>query len=138
MVRGPLRRMSLLGRFSLLSFACLLLIGLALGHVLGDQIENHALSEAEAATEAAAHVATQSQLSPHDIRRGLSSARQAELDFELKAERGERTIEHAKIYDRAGRIVYSDDRGEVGDKAGAEEAEDGLNAALAGRVASQV
>jgi len=44
----------------------------------------------------------------------LSPARMAELDYELKADRGERTIERAKIFDRSGHIVYSDDRGELG------------------------
>ncbi|HEY8771230.1 MAG TPA: EAL domain-containing protein [Thermoleophilaceae bacterium] len=138
MARGPLRRMSLLGKFGLLTFVCLLALGLALGHVLGNQIERHALNEAEAATEAAAHVVAKSELSPSDLRGGLSPARMAELDYELKADRGERTIERAKIFDRSGHIVYSDDRGEVGAIGDAGTRSGGLKTALTGRVASKV
>src|SRR5204863_6987127 len=79
MARGPLRRMSLLGKFSLLAFACLLALGVALATVLSDQIQQHALREAEAGTEAAAHVVTRSELTPYDLRKGLSPARMAEL-----------------------------------------------------------
>ena len=46
MARGPLGGMSLLGKFSLLSLACLVALGLALGKVLAGQIEEHALKEA--------------------------------------------------------------------------------------------
>jgi diguanylate cyclase (GGDEF)-like protein len=138
MARGPLRRMSLLGKFSLLACACLLALGVALGHVLGEQIRQHALDEAEAATEAAAHIVTKSQLAPYDLSVGLSPARMAELDYELKADRGERTIERAKIFNRRGHIVYSDDRGEVGDVGDEGEESEGLRTALAGRVASDV
>jgi diguanylate cyclase (GGDEF)-like protein len=138
MARGPLRRMSLLGKFSLLAFACLLALGLALGKVLNDQIQQHALREAEAGTEAAAHVVTRSQLTPYDLRSGLSPARMADLDYELKSDRGERTIERAKIFDRSGRIIYSDDRNEVGETGDEGKKTRGLTAALAGHVASDV
>jgi diguanylate cyclase (GGDEF)-like protein len=130
--------MSLLGKFSLLAFACLLALGVALATVLSDQIQQHALREAEAGTEAAAHVVTRSELTPYDLRNGLSPARMAELDYELKSDRGERTIERAKIFDRSGHIVYSDDRGEVGDVGDGGKESRGLASALSGRVASDV
>ena len=137
MVRGPLRRLSLLGKFSLLSFACLIILGLALAKVLAAQIENHALDEAEAATEAAARLATQSVISPHDLERGFTPARMSELDRELKVDRGDRTVRQAKIYDRRGRILYSDDRSEIGEAHESDEP-GGLEAALRGKITSDV
>lgn len=140
MLRDRLGRLSLLDKFSLLSLACLVVLGGALGQVLSAQIERHALHEAEAATEAAARIVTHSVLAPNDLRRGISSARMPALDSELKAENGSRTVVHAKIYDRLRRVVYSDDRGEIGDVGDGLEPgkHDGLSRALDGYVSSEV
>ncbi|HEY6779680.1 MAG TPA: EAL domain-containing protein [Thermoleophilaceae bacterium] len=134
-----LDRLSLLGKFTLLSLLSFIGLGLVLGSVLEAQIERRGLDAAETATEVAAQTVASSVLKPYDLRRGISDARMQQLDSELKADRGERTVLRAKIFDRRGRVVYSDDRGEIGRVHDREERHTaGFRSALAGRVASDV
>ena len=138
MLRERLGRFSLLGKFTLLSLGCFIALGAALGQVLEAQVESHALNEAEAATEAAARTATKSLLAPNDLRLGIDDARMAALDAELKADTGNHTVQHAKVFDRSRKIVYSDDRGEIGDRGEPGDGDDGIASALQGRVTSHV
>jgi diguanylate cyclase (GGDEF)-like protein len=132
------RRLSLLGKFSLLSFACFVALGVVLGQVLKGQIERRALRSAEASTATAARTVASSELAPSDLRRGLSATQMLTLDEELKADRGESTVQHAKIYDRKGKVIYSDDRGEIGDQGESGHVDEGAVAALRGEVSSDV
>ncbi len=134
-----LDRLSLLGKFTLLSLLCFIGLGLVLGSVLEAQIERRGLEAAETSTEIAAQAVAGAVLEPYDLRRGISDARMQQLDLELKADRGERTVQRAKIFDRRGRIVYSDDRGEISQVHERREGgNSGFDSALAGKVASQV
>jgi diguanylate cyclase (GGDEF)-like protein len=132
-------RLSLLGKFTLLSLLCFVGLGLILGRVLETQIERRGLRAAESSTEIVAQTVSSSVLKSFDLRHGVSAARMAQLDFELEADRGERTVQHAKIFDRRGLVRYSDDRGEIGQIHDREEHQaGGFREALAGRVASDV
>jgi diguanylate cyclase (GGDEF)-like protein len=132
-------RLSLLGKFTLLSLLCFVGLGLILGRVLEAQIERRGLQAAETATEVVAQTVTSSVLKSYDVRHGVSAARMAQLDFELKADRGDRTVQHAKLFDRRGMVVYSDDRGEIGlAHDHGEDESHGFREALAGQVASDV
>ena len=132
-------RLSLLGKFTLLSLLCFVGLGLVLGRVLESQIERRGLQAAETTTEVVVQTVTNSVLKSYDVRHGLSDARMAQLDFELKADRGDRTVQHAKIFDRRGMVVYSDDRSRIGTAHDRERHESGVfREALAGRVASHV
>jgi diguanylate cyclase (GGDEF)-like protein len=135
---NPLDRLSLLGKFTLLSLLCFVVLGLLLGRTLEEQIQRRGLDAAEVSTEVAAQTVSSSVLEPSDLHHGLGPARMAQLDSELKADRGDRTVQHAKIFDRRGRIVYSDDRSKLGQQQEEGHGLAGFRAALAGEVSSNI
>src|SRR4051794_41580837 len=75
-----LSRMSLLARFGVLSIVALSLLAGVLGFVLKRQIEARAMSEAEEVAVLIARAGVQPNLTPADLRGGLSSERLAQLD----------------------------------------------------------
>ena len=113
-----LTRMSLLARFGVLSVVMLVLLAAALGFVFKRQIEARAKSEAEEVAVLVARAAVQPNLTPRDLQGVMSPERLRELDRRLQtsvfADTG---IQRVKIFDRNGRIFYSDKRDAMGDVA---------------------
>src|SRR6476619_1996132 len=104
------RRLSLLGRFGLMSLAVLVALGLAIGVTLKHQIESRALERATQLAEVIADVGVQSRLGPNDLDGPLPAARKQELDRVLHGRFAEENqLRRVKVFDASARVVYSDD-----------------------------
>jgi diguanylate cyclase (GGDEF)-like protein len=103
-------RLSLLGRFSLMSFVVLVALGLAIGLTLKRQIEDRALTRATQLAQVIAELGVQAHLKPGDLAKPLSPARRAQLDSLLAAQSWQgQQLQRVKLFDRDRRIVYADD-----------------------------
>jgi diguanylate cyclase (GGDEF)-like protein len=107
--------MSLLGRFTAMGLVVVTALGLAIGLVLKHQIEQRALAHAVQNTRVMAEVGVQSQLGTADLRYPISLERLGEIDREIGARSFDQNgILTVKLFNRDGRLVYSDDRTLVG------------------------
>ena len=121
-------RWSLLARFGVMSVVALGILAGALAHVLKGQIEARALAGAEAVGVLIARAGVQPNLTPSDVRDGMSPQRIDELDRRLQASvLGDTGIERIKIMDASSRIVYSDKRDTIGDTATSENVQRALD-----------
>jgi diguanylate cyclase (GGDEF)-like protein len=114
-MRSWLARVSLLGRFTAMGLVVVAALGLAIGLVLKAQIERRALERAVRHAEVMAQLSVQPHLVQGDLHYPISLERMEELDTRV----GERFFEDigiqtVKLFNREGRIVYSDDRTIVG------------------------
>src|SRR5918998_5090025 len=118
---------SLLVKFSVLTFVCVAVLGGALAVALRQQILGHAASSArDLAMETADEVADD-HITPADLQKGFSDEKLRQIDRSIEMLLLDGTIRNAKIYDGNARLVYSLKREEIG------EQEDGeVYAALAG------
>jgi diguanylate cyclase (GGDEF)-like protein len=134
-MRALRRRLTLLGQFSLLSLGVILVLGFGVATVLTAGIERRALRNAEELAEVARDLGVAPQLLSQDLQAPLSERRLDELDEVLQTDRLKQSgLIRAKLFNAAGRLVYSDDRGQIGDIAGGA----GLEAALSGLAFSKV
>jgi diguanylate cyclase (GGDEF)-like protein len=135
-MRSRSARLSLLGRFSLMSLVVIAALGLAIGITLKQQIEARALTRAVQVAEVIAEVGIQSRLAPEDMVGGLSDERLDQLDGVLQSRfsRGH-LVERVKVFNRRGAIIYADDRSIIGD---AEPPRGGILAALQGSTQAQL
>ena len=86
-------------------------LGLAIGLVLKHQIEQRALNRAVQHAEAMAQLSVQPHLVEGDLRYPISLERLAELDHRVgKRFFADIGIRNVKLFNRDGRLVYSDDR----------------------------
>jgi diguanylate cyclase (GGDEF)-like protein len=122
-------RLSLLGRFSLMSLAVIAALGLAMGLTLKAQIEDRALARASQLAEVVAELGVQSRLQPGDFDGALPASRVRALDSALSDFTADRGVERLKVFNGRGRIVYSNDHALIGR---VEEDEEGVAAALRG------
>src|SRR5215208_1634386 len=111
--------LGLLGRFSVLSLACLILLGFVLAHYVGERIHQRAL----AASTESAEMITRFGIGPQP--EGVDS-----LDQLLHAGYTTYPVEEIMVWSRTGRVVYSNDRGLIGKRL---EREPGLDVALHGK-----
>src|SRR5918996_5041317 len=126
-MRWRMSRWSLLARFGVMSVVALVILAAALAQVLKRQIETRALSGAEEIAVVVARAAVQPNLTPSDVRDGMSQARIEEFDRSLQVGVfGDAKIQRVKIFDGRARIIYSDKREVIGD-AGSEDVQRGLN-----------
>jgi diguanylate cyclase (GGDEF)-like protein len=127
---GWLPRLGLLGRFSVLSLAAFVLIGIVLGRTLTDQIRERSLVGAGQAAELVTHFGIQPQLSSHDVQQGLAPEAIDSLDRLLHAGYTSDSVLTIRIWNLEHRVVYSDEHTVIGS---VEPAEPGLMSAIAGR-----
>ena len=107
--------MSLLGRFTVMGVVVVAALGLAIGLVLKHQIEQRALAHAVQNTRVLAEMGVQSQVRSGDLRYPIDLERLNEIDREIGADFfGENGILTVKLFNRDGRLVYSNDRTKVG------------------------
>jgi diguanylate cyclase (GGDEF)-like protein len=123
-------RLSLLGRFGLMSLIVLVALGLAIGLTLKRQIEDRALARATQLAQVIADIGIASHLSSADLGAPLTDVRLGELDGVLhgRFSRANR-LERVKVFDADGRVVYADDRRLIGE---VEAGDDALARALRG------
>ncbi len=132
-VRLP--RLSLLGKFALVSLIPIVLLGLVLAKTLQVQIRNQALTSAGQLAALVARLDIRPQLKPDDLSQGLTQERLQRLDQALHAGLVGEEIARVKIWSRDLRVVYSDDPELIGR---AFPSSDELEEALDGHVASEV
>ena len=133
----PLRqhRLGLLGTFALASVLPIVALGLVLGHYLQGQIESRALGNARQIAVISSRLGIQPLLSPNDLDRGLTPAKLASFDDALGKGLAGSDIARVKIWNRTGKIIYSDDSALVNRHF---TPDDELKEALDGEVASEV
>jgi diguanylate cyclase (GGDEF)-like protein len=108
-------RISLLGRFFAIGLVVVTALGLAMGLLLKHRIEQRALDRAVKHAEVMTRLSVQPRLERADLRFPNSLERLNELDRVL----GARYFEDAgiltvKLFARNGRLVYSNDRSQIG------------------------
>jgi diguanylate cyclase (GGDEF)-like protein len=129
-------RLSLLGKFSLLSLVLMVALGAVLATQLEGQIERRALENAEELARVTARVGVARHLVSRDLGKPLSQVRLSQLDAELRHTGLEAVgLERVKIFNARGILVYSDDRRLIGKDESRSEA---VRKALAGDVVSDI
>src|SRR4051795_11015995 len=83
-MRQPTSRLSLLGRFSLMSLAVIATLGLAIGLTLKRQIEQRALARASQLAEVVAELGVRPRLERDDLVGALPAKRIRALDAALR------------------------------------------------------
>ena len=129
-------RLSLLGKFSLLSLVLIVALGAVLATKLEWQIERRALENAEELARVTAQVGVARHLVSRDFGKPLSQVRLSQLDAELRHTGLEAVgLERVKIFNARGILVYSDDRRLIGRD---EFRSESVREALAGNVVSNI
>jgi diguanylate cyclase (GGDEF)-like protein len=113
---GDSARLSLLGRFGVMSLVVLVALGLAMGLTLKHQIESRALDRATQLASGVAAVGVESRLQPADLEGPLGDARVDQLDAVVHEPLARAIdVERIKVFDASSRIAYSDDRSLIGE-----------------------
>jgi diguanylate cyclase (GGDEF)-like protein len=107
-------RLSLTAKVALLSLVPILIMGFVLARVLQAQIVTRALRDADQSAQLLAHIGIQPQLSPADLRDGLSTAGVRALDNQLRARSTTQNLARIKIWNTADTVIYSDDHRLIG------------------------
>jgi diguanylate cyclase (GGDEF)-like protein len=114
----PEARLSLLGRFGLMTLAVLVALGLSIGITLKRQIEARALQRATQLAEVIAEVGVESRLAATNLDGPLPEARRAELDALLQGSfASENELRRVKVFDTHARVIYANDGRQVGENA---------------------
>ena len=131
-MRALLRRPSLLTKFSVLSLLVIVALGIGVGSMLQERIERRALLEATKLGETMTLLGMQPILLPGDLAAGQNEAHVDALDEQLKLRDLDTLgILRLKVFNADGVIVYSDERGIVGE---AHPESPGVRRALTGKV----
>ncbi len=125
-----LGRWTLLRKFTVLSFVCFALLGVGLSQLLADQIRSRSMSNAVASAELLSDLVVRTQLHPSDLASRVAPNRAQRLDFAVAQARKRGRIVRLKVWNRDGRVVYSDERSEIGHRFPVEK---DLKGAFAGR-----
>jgi diguanylate cyclase (GGDEF)-like protein len=125
------RRPSLLTTFALVSLVPVALLGFGLSQYLEHQVRARAYADAR---QSAVLVATalQTQLTPYEFRYGLGQSDLIALDRTIAGLKAS-GVTRVELWDRRGRVLYADDRAEIGHRFPPTPR---LRGALAGKVAS--
>jgi diguanylate cyclase (GGDEF)-like protein len=134
-MRQSTSRLSLLGRFSLMSLAVIATLGLAIGLTLKRQIEHRALARASQLAEVVAELGVRPRLERDDFVGALPARRIRALDAALRDFAAERGVTRMKVFNGEGEIVYADDHSLIGE---AERDESGVREALLGRRSAEL
>lgn len=114
MIRKFFSGMSLLTRFTLISFLVMLLIASGLAWRLESTLERDALSAvAQNTADQAAHILNR-HLTADDLKAALAEDRYREVDALIKDSLLSANIVRIKIWNRDGLLVYSDDKNIMG------------------------
>jgi diguanylate cyclase (GGDEF)-like protein len=108
-------RVSLLGRFTAMGLVVVAALGLAIGLVLKRQIERRGMERAVDHAEVMAQIGIQHHLRGGDLRYPISLERLDDLDDRVGTRFfADSHIVRVKLFNRDGRLVYSDDRTVIG------------------------
>jgi signal transduction histidine kinase len=129
---------SLLQKVALVTLLPVLILGFAIQRAIERQVRARALDEAVRTAELVATIGVQPQVAAFDLQAGLTGDQVAQLDRALAAPSLDGQLVRMKIWNRAGRIVYSDDDSLIGAATGGGEQNHGLADALEGRTESEL
>jgi diguanylate cyclase (GGDEF)-like protein len=115
-MRNRVPHLSLLTQFSILSLLCVVALGAALVLVLRDQIHDRAATNARVTAQSIAGDIADQHVTGRDLERGLDKEKLNAIDRRIETLVLRGRIQTAKIYDPQGRIVYSFDRREIGQR----------------------
>ena len=107
------RRVSLLTRFGLISFALVVVLGVAVGEVLHAALRDRAVADAVRTAQVAANIGVRPVLRPSDLEhvyRSLPDARRAQLDAALLESLSKNNIVRLKIWNSQHFVVWSDNK----------------------------
>jgi diguanylate cyclase (GGDEF)-like protein len=108
-----MRRTSLLRRFAVLSAILITLLGVTMSYLIGQDVRDRALREAERSAALIARLGIRPLLSPRDLSGGLDGEAAGRLDAALRAARTE-DVTRIKVWSADGTVVYSDEPSLVG------------------------
>jgi diguanylate cyclase (GGDEF)-like protein len=128
-------RLSLLGKFGLVSVVPIGVLGVVLAVQLGAHVRRDALANARQSAALVADLGIQPQLEGRDLGVPLDPALIASLDRQFRSASVSSRIARIKIWNREGTIVYSDDPALIGANP---PASDELHLALNGAISSEV
>jgi len=114
-------RWTLLRKFTVLSFICFALLGVALSQLLASQIRARSMSNAVASAELLSDLVVRTQLQPGDLQQRVAPERAQRLDLAMQQARARHRIVRLKVWNRDGRVVYSDESSEIGRRFPVEE-----------------
>jgi diguanylate cyclase (GGDEF)-like protein len=129
-----LRRPSLLRRFAILSAALIALLGALLALLVGRDVRDRALGQAERSAALIARLGILPLLAPEELASGLDPEAVGRLDQALHAARAE-DVARINVWSPDGAIVYSDEEALVGKSF---PITGDLGQALRGRASSEV
>jgi diguanylate cyclase (GGDEF)-like protein len=132
---STIARIGLLGRFTLLSLTATIALGLALGHLVQDQIKARAIRSAAQSAQLVAHFGIQAQLSYTDTEKGLNPEVIPALDLLFLSGYQAGTLAQVEVINARKLVIYSNNHGLIGKQA---MAAPGLAAALRGRTTATV
>lgn len=125
----------MLGRFTLLSLAATLVLGLALGDLLEGQIRARAIRAAGESAQLVARFGLQPQISYTELEKGLDPFTIPQLDYQFLSGYQSDSLVQVKVINQHRRIVYSNVHALIG-KTATRRA--GLAVALSGRTTARV
>jgi diguanylate cyclase (GGDEF)-like protein len=128
-------RLSLLGKFGLVSIVPIGLLGVVLAVQFGAYVRRDALSSARESAALIADLGIRPQLDGHDLGVPLDPALLDALDRQFRDGTMRSQVARIKIWNRSGTIVYSDDRALVGTTP---PSSDELDEALDGEISSEI
>ncbi|MCL5961075.1 MAG: HD-GYP domain-containing protein [Chloroflexi bacterium] len=126
---------SLLWQFAVGSLVVTIIIGVALGWVLGEVIQRHAIAELMEEARANAGQKILTLLSPEDLRGPMSAERYAQFQQFIDSSVISYQTARVKVWNSRGVVIYSDEPSQVGHTF---PIEDHLAAALAGGLAGEL
>jgi signal transduction histidine kinase len=128
----------LLQKVAVVTVVPVVVLGFAIQRAIERQVRSRALDEAVRTAELVATVGVQPQVAAFDLQAGLTDDQVAQLDRALAESSLEGRLVRIKIWNQAGRIVYSDDHTLIGAGTGGGEQNEGLADALAGGTESEL
>ncbi len=128
-------KIGLLGRFTLLSLAATVALGVALGDLVTHEIRTRAIRNAAQSAQLVASFGLQAQLSYTDIAQGLNPESIPALDYLFLSGYQAGTLAQVEVINTHRRVVYSNDNALIGERATPGR---GLEAALKGHTSAEV
>jgi diguanylate cyclase (GGDEF)-like protein len=135
MTVGMAPRLSLLGKFVVLSLLATVLLAVAIGSALHERIERRALGNAERLTRVIGDLTIAPRLTETQLEGDLRAPVLAALDAAVaRVSTGDGAVRHVNLFTPDGRKIYSDDRAQIGRARFSQNVRD----AFAGQTRSQI
>src|SRR6188474_431385 len=103
-----LRRLGLVPKFAFLSLVLFGLLGFVLARSIGSDVRERNLTSARTLAELVSRLGIQSQVTPEMLTNGFTPQQIADMDAKLQNDVLGDSVARIKIWNTAGRVVYSD------------------------------